>query len=68
MDVIAEGYEDDKEKQEERLEDNERTQTRYELAADEVEWTERHSGHLAALTRKLLTWGVESRGMYLLVS
>lgn len=64
MDVSPDGNkENDREKQDELLEYNERPQARFELAADEAEWTERHSKRLAALSRKLLTWGVESRGV-----
>lgn len=64
MDVLPDGNkENDREKQDELLEYNERPQARFELAADEAEWTERHSKRLAALSRKLLTWGVESRGV-----
>lgn len=64
MDGLPDGNKDnDREKQDELLEYNERPQARFELAADEAEWTERHSKRLAALSRKLLTWGVESRGV-----
>lgn len=64
MDVLPDGNkENDRENQDELLEYNERPQARFELAADEAEWTERHSKRLAALSRKLLTWGVESRGV-----
>lgn len=39
------------------------SQTRtFELSANEVEWTDKHGGKLGAVTHKLLTWGVETRG------
>lgn len=34
----------------------------YELGADKANGSEERSGKLGAVTQKLLTWGIESRG------